>query len=118
MANQPDIKELYAQLQSKIQDCITWKEKVILTTEGFMEKFKNEMHIALRDNNTTDISNMIKDVDAFMKEHNIPAFQFTKGGHRRRKPSSSSHFHRRRSSQKRHTQRKQKRRQCRGSRRA
>jgi hypothetical protein len=111
-------EDLYAKLQSKIQDCITWSEprdeNYKQTAEGFRDQFKVNMHTALKDKKIDELKSFTRLVDEFITKNNIP---LTPHGGRRRKSSSSSRP-RRRSSKKRGTQRKQKRRQRCGSRRA
>lgn len=124
--NTKTIEELFAELQSKIQDCITWAKdhpEYKQTVEDFRTKFSYNMNYALGHNNIDDIKKFTSSVDKFMNEYKIPVstlqykFSSDQGG-RRRKSASSSSRHRRRSAKKRGTQRKQKRRQRRGSRRA
>ncbi len=125
--NTKTIEELFAELQSKIQDCITWAKdhpEYTQTVEDFRTEFSDKMHYALGHNNIGDIKKFTSSVDNFMNEHKIqvstlkPEVSNRDNGGRRRKSASSSSRPRRRSAKKRGTQRKPKRRQRRGSRRA
>jgi len=120
-----DIEKMYADLQSKIQDCIDWADNSDNEAtaenkemaEGFRTTFRDTIHTALVNKNIEPIKQLTASVDEFISDNQITVTKYD-GGRRRKSASSSSRHRRRRSSKQRGTQRKQKRRQRRASRRA
>jgi hypothetical protein len=115
--NSETIDTKYAELQSKIQDCITWAKTINDKADGFRDTFKDTINDALQNNKIQPIEELTQSVNDFMNENKIPVSLYN-GGRRRNLgifPPTIAVI--RRSSKQRATMRKPKRRQRRASRR-